>query len=515
MMTQVRSLVGPVLIYVAGCGTGEVEEPPGGGAVSAGDAHPQESGVVAEVNDAVITLSDFRRSLERAPEGRGELSPQRYLQALIDEELLVQEAERRGLDQATDIKQSLHRETRLRALRELYRREGISLDPPTDEEMRAYFESSPYRHRVRFSTLMVRSAEQIPTILEELESGAEFEAVSMKYSQDSRILDRNADMGFHRWGSTSPAYRPIADMAFSTSLGEIGGPLEAADGYFLIKVTEVRPVSFEVERGTIERLMVEKRLSGPLANYYDRLRQEYDLKIDEDGLAALAAELVDRSASSHHHGQGHHGGGHSSGHGEGHAQMSMTPSNDGDASPIVVTFRGDSLSLAQCRSLLTESGKGAYPSIEALRTHLTQVASREALAVHEILRLELLNAPNVQDGLARARRRLLLRRIREKLTANAAPADENKEQLYYEIHRERYLVSGEEPGLEAVLERVRADYLRDMREKLFQLALGRLRKRYENGIVVYDDLLQQAADLWRQETDDERGVPFDQLGSDK
>ncbi len=513
MTRRVLSLAGLVLTVVAGCSTGEVEAPPASGAVPASEARKEESQVVAQVNDAVITLSDFRRSLARAPGGRAELSPQRYLQALIDEELLVQEAERRRLGQATDLEQSLHRETRLLALRELYSREGISLDPPTDEEMRAYFESSPYRQRVRFSALMVSSAEQIPAILEELESGAEFEAVSMKFSQDSRILARNADMGFHRWATTSPAYRPVADMAFSTAPGEIGGPLEAADGHFLIKVTEVRPVSFEVERDAIERLMVEERLARPLADYYDRLRQEYDLQIDEDGLAALAAELVDPSASSQHH--GHHGGGHSSGHHEGHVQMSMTASDDDDPSAIVVTFRGDSLSLAQCRTLLRKSRKGAYPTIEALRNHLTQVASREALAVHEILRLELLQTANVQDGLARARRRLLLRRMREKLTADAAPADENKEQLYYEIHRERYLVSGEEPGLEAVLERVRADYLRDMREKLFQLALGRLRKRYENGIVVYDDLLQQGADLWRQETDDERGVPFDQLGSDK
>ena len=121
MTGPVRSLAVSVLAWVAGCATSEVEELP------ASDAGRDGSRVLAQVNGAAITLSDFRRSLERAPAGLGELSPERYLQALIDEELLFQEAERRGLADSTDFGQALQKETRRLALRELYRREE---DPP-------------------------------------------------------------------------------------------------------------------------------------------------------------------------------------------------------------------------------------------------------------------------------------------------------------------------------------------------------------------------------------------------
>ena len=490
MTGPVRSLAGPVLVWVAGCATSEVEELP------ERDAGSDESGVLAQVNGAVITLSDFRRSLERAPAGLGELSPERYLQALIDEELLLQEAERRGLAEAADFQRSLQKETRRLALRELYRREGIPLAPPSDEEMRAWFESSPYRYLVRFSALMVENVELIQQILAELEQGADFEALSIKHSRDSRIVDRNADMGFHRWGTTSPAYRPVADLAFATPVGEIGGPVRAADGYFLIKVTGVKPVSFDVEREAVERLMIEERLSGPLEKYYGALRRDYGLRIDEAGLAALAAEFVDPSASSHHQGHGTHGRGKKMG---GREKMTMAAADTGGGSTTVVAFRGDRLSLARCRALLRDSGREAFPTIAALRNHLAQVASREALALHEILRMKLLTMPEVENGVARARRKLLVGRMRKQLMAEAAPADENKEKLYFAIHKERYLRSGVEPGFEEVREQVRRDYLHDMREKLFQLALGGLRKRYEKGIVVHEEPLRQAAELWREQ----------------
>lgn len=491
MTGPVRSLAVSVLAWVAGCAPSEVEELP------ASDAGRDGSRVLAQVNGAAITLSDFRRSLERAPAGLGELSPERYLQALIDEELLFQEAERRGLADSTDFGQALQKETRRLALRELYRREGIPLDPPADEEMRAWFQSSPFRQRVRFSTLMVEDSGQIPQILAELEKGGDFEALSMKYSRDSRILDRNADMGFHRWGTTMPAYRPVAELAFATPVGEIGGPLQAAGGYFLVKVTEVKPVDFEVEREAVERLMILERMSGPLEKYFDELRREYGLRIDESGLAVLAAEFVDPSAASAHQGHGSHRVGEKEGDGEKRATAAPDTAAGWAA---VVTFRGGGLSVAQCRALLGESGKQAYPTIASLRHRLVQVVSREALALHEILRMKLLGVPEVKDGVARARRTLLVRLMREQLMSEAAPADENKEKLYFAIHRERYLRSGVEPDFEEVREQVRRDYLHDMREKLFQVVLGGLRKRHESGIVVHEDPLRKAAGIWDEQT---------------
>ena len=232
----VRTALCSALLGASGC----AEDGPAGAA---------EEAVLVEVGQTAIRVADYRQYLAKvAPELRAEYGAEQLLEAIVEQTLLVQEAERRGLGESAEFLQWQAQAQARLVQQALYTRAGIAQPEVTEEELRAYFQRSPYNRRVRFSLLMVRDPAQLPEISAALAAGADFEELSLQHSQDSRILERRADMGYHRWGDTMASHAALTERAFSMQVGEISAPLQVADGYFLIKLTDTHPVSFEQQR---------------------------------------------------------------------------------------------------------------------------------------------------------------------------------------------------------------------------------------------------------------------------
>ena len=411
--------------------------------VGCGDDLEDDGLVLAKVGEHEITLADYRTHLERMPDAlRSEFDVPRYLQAIIDEELLQQEAKQRGLDRSPELKRKLQQEEQVLIMRELYQREGIERSAPSEEELRAYFARSPYNRHVRFSLLMVRTREQLPPLLEELKRGADFEELSMKHSQDSRILERNADMGYHRWGETMLSHKALTEKAFTMKPGEIAGPLQVAGGYFLIKLTDIHPISFEQERETIEQLLFQERLGQQLSEYYGRLQERYKLSYDSSGLQFLS-ETVAEGMHAAHQDSDKHGSG-----------------------VTVLTYEGGTVTLDQCLDLLRESRRSIPRDGDALRQLLESQVSRQLFVPLEVERLDLTNTEKVRQALERTRRKFIVRKLLTQIASQTAPANINSLRLFFEENRERYLqplrievrrmlVEDREKGLE-IVERLRS-----------------------------------------------------------
>jgi len=202
------------------------------------------SDVLARVGDEDITVEDYRGYLIRLPaEAQAEVQTSRLLQAIIDEKLIVAECRRLGLDKSSEYRDLVQQQTRRLSLAELYRRQGIDRGVPSTAQLEDLFAASPYHKRVRFSLLMVKDPDGLPPLIAQLQAGADFEELSMAHSQDPRILMRHADMGYHRWGETMPSHETLTRTAFTMETGQLAGPLAVADGHFLLKVTDIHPVS--------------------------------------------------------------------------------------------------------------------------------------------------------------------------------------------------------------------------------------------------------------------------------
>ncbi|MCY4604970.1 MAG: peptidyl-prolyl cis-trans isomerase [Gemmatimonadetes bacterium] len=354
-----------------------------------------EDAVLVEVGPTAIRVADYRQFIVRvAPELRAEYGAEKLLEAIVEQTLLVQEAERRGLGESAEFLQWQGQAQAQLVQQALYKRAEIVQAEVAEEELRAYFQRSPYNRRVRFSLLMVRDQEQLPGILAAIAEGADFEELSMRHSQDSRILERQADMGYHRWGDTMASHAALTERAFSMQVGEISEPMQVADGYFLIKLTDMHPVSFEQERETIQRLVLREKLGRQLLAYYDTLHVRYNVRYGPDGLAA------GRSSEE-----------------------------------VVAAYDGGVLTVAQARELL--KGQGAGEKV------LRREVGRRVLVPLETARLALAADPSLQRELERLRQMKLARRLQDALQAQVPPPNPNGLSLFYEEHKLRYTAPAE------------------------------------------------------------------------
>ncbi|NKB66499.1 MAG: hypothetical protein GKR89_05520 [Candidatus Latescibacteria bacterium] len=396
-----RTKLGAILlIFLAACQNDP--EPP------VPQAQPQDDLVLAQVGQRPITLAVYRQHLEKIPpQLQGQLDSERYLQAIIDEELLFQEARRRGLDQSIPVQQALQQEARSLALGQLYKHHNISSDDPTEEELRTYFERSPYNRQVRFSLLMVRERGKIPPLVQQLKDGADFEELSMQHSQDVRILQRNADMGYHRWGETMPSHKALTEQAFSMRPGQMAGPMQVADGYFLIKVTDVHPISFDEERETIARLVTQNRLADQLDSLYTQLHRHYNVQLTPEALPQLAAHL-------------------------------SKPGQTSVATAPLVTYDGGSLTLIQCSQLMQNGGQAANSDPEKLHSTLVRQIGKQVLVPLEIERLKLTAQGVLQESLNRTLRERVVRQLRQQVTAQTTAPNDNVFKLFFEDNKQRY-----------------------------------------------------------------------------
>ena len=352
-----------------------------------------EDAVLVEVGPTAIRVADYRQFIVRvAPELRAEYGAEKLLEAIVEQTLLVQEAERRGLGESAEFLQWQVQAQAQLVQQALYKRAEIVQAEVAEEELRAYFQRSPYNRRVRFSLLMVRDQEQLPGILAAIAEGADFEELSMRHSQDSRILERQADMGYHRWGDTMASHAALTERAFSMQVGEISEPMQVADGYFLIKLTDMHPVSFEQERETIQRLVLREKLGRQLLAYYDTLHVRYNVRYEPDGLM-------------------------------------------GSPEAVVAAYDGGVLTVAQARELLTGQGTGE----KVLRREV----GRRVLVPLETARLALAADPSLQRELERLRQMKLARRLQDALQAQVPPPNPNGLSLFYEEHKLRYTAPAE------------------------------------------------------------------------
>ncbi|MGE5092316.1 MAG: peptidylprolyl isomerase [Bacillota bacterium] len=262
--------------------------------------------VVAVVGNRPILLSQvdeeiFTRQSQaglKPPENEDALDSLRrsVVSDIIDEELLVQEAQRdttikvtdeevvQGVEQqfknvrsrftsevdfntelrkagfetpdeyrrwtADNLRRSFYR-TRL--LEHLKDRGHLKPVMPTDREMREYFERTKGTMEKRPPTISFRQIIVSPrasdsararargladSIVAELRKGADFATAARRFSQDPGSRESGGDLGWQRRGTFLPEFEKVE---FSLKPGAISDPVETAFGYHIIQVVRVQP----------------------------------------------------------------------------------------------------------------------------------------------------------------------------------------------------------------------------------------------------------------------------------
>ncbi len=262
--------------------------------------------VVATVGSKNISVGDLTDAInEQNPYIRMRYTSleqkKKFLQNMIQFEVLAQEAERQKLDRDPAVLQRYKRamvNTLLTQLREkLVRMEQI-----TDKDVEAYYNKNKALYHqgeaVRVSMIMVATEKEAKDVLSRArakpeDTGAFAELVQANSThQASRAKAGDLDF-FDKGNTTHPA--PVVKAAFEIAkMWGLAGPIKTDKGWAVLMKTGnrdavTRPLSREKEQ--IKNRIYNERRSEAIVNFVKKLEVEAKVKIDEANLSIVKPKM--------------------------------------------------------------------------------------------------------------------------------------------------------------------------------------------------------------------------------
>ncbi len=243
--------------------------------------------ILAQVNDKKITLRDFNTQLsEVSPKLRPFIKAQkrRYLQGIIEEELLVQEAQKLKLQTDAQILRQIERAKRRLMVQKLLQTVVKDKIQVGDKEAQDYYLNNTalyqLRERARFSIILVKDRALAEEILKKSRAGTDFASLAMAHSVDSTKM-RGGNLGFMEKGQMGAGFD---QAAFALKPGEVSGLLETPNGFQIIKMTEYQPAksrSFEEVKESIRRTLLANKEKQAVGDYIAKLRASSKVQVQE------------------------------------------------------------------------------------------------------------------------------------------------------------------------------------------------------------------------------------------
>lgn len=249
---------------------------------------PDPDAVIGTVNGKPVTNRDIGFALGDLQDQLGQVPPdqQRFaaLMALIDIRLLASNAENEGVAETEAFQQRLAF-LRDRALHNSYFRQQV-VEAITDEDVRARYDmeisATPAENEVRARHILVETEDEARAIIDELDGGAEFEALAQERSTGPSG-PRGGDLGYFQRGQM---VGPFEEAAFALDPGaHSADPVQTQFGWHVIKVEDRRPVqppAFEAIAPQIRSLLLQERYFAMLSE----LRDAGTVEITDPGLKA-------------------------------------------------------------------------------------------------------------------------------------------------------------------------------------------------------------------------------------
>jgi peptidyl-prolyl cis-trans isomerase SurA len=271
--------------------------------------------VVAVVNDEIITMSDLQREALKRPE----INDQRLiLEGMIDRKLQMVAAKRNGMEvtdrelteaiadimkrnnmDSKQFEDALAREgTTLEQYRVEFReqmtmsrlfnkfiRTGLSVD---EKEVREHYDrnlaqfSLPEEVRVRLLAVIVtekassaqiaEARQKAETLMARIGKGEDFIRL-IRENSGSPTAAQDGDLGFMQRGHAIPE---IEEATKDLKPGQYAGPVKAADGFYIIRVEEIRtPVRpFEKVKDEVQKMLYEQKMENTYRAFLQSLRSE-------------------------------------------------------------------------------------------------------------------------------------------------------------------------------------------------------------------------------------------------
>lgn len=256
----------------------------------------ERTDALAWVDEEPVTREDLGYSLQVAHR-REELPATKqfdisqYLQKLIDDRLIIQEARRMGLEDSADIQEKIREFVLRESVVRLYNEEIVGKAYVTEEDISNY-----YKVNYESFTLNVIEAgneAEAGEILQKIESGEKFETFALDYESHSE-KQKGKELVIKR-----KTLKPVMqETASALKPGEISGVIKDQDKYYIIKLLDRQAApdeELESARGNIESVLKDQKIKKQSDEYLVQLREKMAVKIDRELLASIKLDEGDKT----------------------------------------------------------------------------------------------------------------------------------------------------------------------------------------------------------------------------
>lgn len=250
---------------------GGSKEPAKGAAKDAPKAAaPRADGPVATVNGVVIPRARMdavvRQQTARGAQDSEQLRNQ-IREALINNELLMQEANRSGIAKRPDVQQMVDL-NRQEVIANAQVADFVQKNPVSDADLQKEYDRlkqvrGDREYKARH--ILVATDEEAKAVLADLKKGVKFEEIAQKRSLDEGTRPRGGDLD---WNVPSNYDKAFADAMVKLEKGRLtDAPVRSRFGFHVIQLDDVRQINYPPlaqVRNQLQQNLVGQKVEGLL-----------------------------------------------------------------------------------------------------------------------------------------------------------------------------------------------------------------------------------------------------------
>jgi peptidyl-prolyl cis-trans isomerase C len=243
-------------------------------------AQAQTGSTMAKVNGTPIPQSRLEFIMKArtaqgqpdAPEARKALR-----EDLITEEVIAQEARKKGLDKDPDFVTQLDM-ARQTALVRAYQIDYIKNHPVSDEELRKEYETVKTQmgdKEYKAHHILVATEEEAKDVIAKLKKGAKFDKLAGEKSLDTGSKSKGGELD---WSPAANYVQPFAEALTKLNKGQLTEqPVKTPFGWHVIRLDDVRPLKippFEEIKQNLAQRVLQRQFAASVNDLRSKARVE-------------------------------------------------------------------------------------------------------------------------------------------------------------------------------------------------------------------------------------------------
>ncbi|MCP1122829.1 peptidylprolyl isomerase PrsA [Bacillus sp. 3103sda1] len=137
-------------------------------------------------------------------------------------------------------------------------RSSLAIDKAVKQTVTEKDIKARYKPDIRASQILVNDEETANDIKRQLNSGASFEELAKKYSEDTVSKNNGGDLGYFGPGKMVPEFE---EAAYKLNVGEISEPVKSPKGYHIIKLTDKKELQpYDEVKDSIRKTIENERI---------------------------------------------------------------------------------------------------------------------------------------------------------------------------------------------------------------------------------------------------------------